>query len=85
MMTDDIAEAAAKTMNDFKAAGGDASYVEVITDPREARLVRWQLARRPGHAQRPQISRLKGAKAVYSYDASTLYPWKLGRCLYLDP
>lgn len=42
MMTDDMADAAAKTMEDFKAAGGDGSYVEVITNPQEAERVREQ-------------------------------------------
>ncbi|ORX34976.1 putative FAD dependent oxidoreductase [Kockovaella imperatae] len=61
MMTEDCAADAAKTMAAFKAAGGDASKIEVVTEAFEAE----------------RLSRLKGAKAVYAWDASTLYPWKL--------
>ncbi|WVW82635.1 hypothetical protein I302_104646 [Kwoniella bestiolae CBS 10118] len=61
LMTDEVAEVAAKTFSDYKAAGGDVSKIEVTTD----------------HCKAEKISRLKGAKAVYAWDASSLHPWKL--------
>ncbi|WVQ82459.1 hypothetical protein IAT38_004588 [Cryptococcus sp. DSM 104549] len=60
-MTEDVADSMAKTFADFKAAGGDASKIDVTLDPSKAE----------------EISRLKGAQAVYAWDASTLHPWKL--------
>ncbi|RSH90384.1 hypothetical protein EHS25_000989 [Saitozyma podzolica] len=61
LRTEEVAEAAARTMSDFKAAGGDAEGIEITIDPTEAE----------------RTSRIKGARAVYAWDASTLYPWKL--------
>ncbi|GFZ43442.1 hypothetical protein JCM24511_01162 [Saitozyma sp. JCM 24511] len=61
LMNEEVAEAAAKTMSDFKAAGGDAEGIEITVDPAEAE----------------KVARIKGARAVYAWDASTLYPWKL--------
>ncbi|OCF32819.1 hypothetical protein I316_05455 [Kwoniella heveanensis BCC8398] len=61
MTTDDIVAAAAQNMDAFKDAGGDASGVNVILDPEQAE----------------KISRVKGARAVYGWNAATLYPWKL--------
>ncbi|OCF45328.1 hypothetical protein I317_00851 [Kwoniella heveanensis CBS 569] len=61
LMTDEVAQIAAKTFAEYKAAGGDVSKIEVTTEPESAET----------------ISRLKGAKAVYAWDASTLHPWKL--------
>ncbi|OWZ50580.1 hypothetical protein C368_06725 [Cryptococcus neoformans 125.91] len=60
-MTDEVAEAAAKTFSDYMEAGGDISKIEVTTDSNKAE----------------EVSRLKGARAVYAWDASTLHPWKL--------
>ncbi|ODN77772.1 hypothetical protein L202_04902 [Cryptococcus amylolentus CBS 6039] len=60
-MTDGVADIAAKTFADYKAAGGDVSKIEVTADPLKAE----------------QVSRIKGAKSVYAWDASTLHPWKL--------
>ncbi|WVQ72711.1 hypothetical protein IAR50_002271 [Cryptococcus sp. DSM 104548] len=60
-MSDEVAATAAKTFSDYKAAGGDTSKIEVTTDPSKAE----------------EISRIKGAKSVYAWDASTLHPWKL--------
>nr|KIR84852.1 hypothetical protein I308_05028 [Cryptococcus tetragattii IND107] len=60
-MTDEVAEIAAKTFSDYFEAGGDVSKIEVTTGSKEAE----------------EISRLKGARAVYAWDASTLHPWKL--------
>ncbi|WRT68995.1 uncharacterized protein IL334_005977 [Kwoniella shivajii] len=72
MMDPEVVAKAARSMEAFKAAGGDASSIDVITDPKEAE----------------RVSRVKGAKAVYAWDASTLHPWKLvayiiERCLKL--
>ncbi|WWC73169.1 uncharacterized protein I206_107135 [Kwoniella pini CBS 10737] len=72
MMDNTVVEKAAETMKAFKAAGGDASFIDVILNPAEAE----------------DISRVKGAKAVYASPASTLHPWKLvefviKRCLRL--
>ncbi|WWC99984.1 hypothetical protein V866_006893 [Kwoniella sp. B9012] len=61
LMTDDVAEVAADNFSNYQAAGGDVSKIEVITDQDKAE----------------EISRLKGAKAVYAWDASSLHPWKL--------
>ncbi|ORY35319.1 putative FAD dependent oxidoreductase [Naematelia encephala] len=60
-MTPDVAEQATKIYADVVAAGGKTDNITVVTDPAEAE----------------KISRLKGAQAVYYWDASTLYPWKL--------
>ncbi|EAL17431.1 hypothetical protein CNBM2350 [Cryptococcus deneoformans B-3501A] len=60
-MTDEVAEMAAKTFSYYMEAGGDVSKIEVTTDSQRAE----------------EISRLKGARAVYAWDASTLHPWKL--------
>ncbi|WVO24383.1 uncharacterized protein IAS62_005749 [Cryptococcus decagattii] len=65
-MTDEVAETAAKTFSDYFEAGGDVSKIEVTTGSKEAE----------------EISRLKGARAVYAWDASTLHPWKLGESPY---
>ncbi|WVF70923.1 hypothetical protein IAT40_005718 [Kwoniella sp. CBS 6097] len=59
--TDEIVAAAAKNMSAFRDAGGDASGVEIVLDPVEAE----------------RVSRVKGARATYGWDAATLYPWKL--------
>ncbi|WWC58905.1 uncharacterized protein I303_101450 [Kwoniella dejecticola CBS 10117] len=61
LMTDDVAAVAKKTLSDYKAAGGDVSKIEVTSDP----------------AQAEKVSRIKGAKSVYAWDASSLHPWKL--------
>ncbi|WWC86544.1 uncharacterized protein L201_001421 [Kwoniella dendrophila CBS 6074] len=61
LMTDDVAAIAAKTFADYKEAGGDVSKIQVTIDQQEAE----------------KISRLKGAKAVYAWDASNLHPWKI--------
>ncbi|WWD09710.1 hypothetical protein V865_007838 [Kwoniella europaea PYCC6329] len=61
LMTDDVAEVAANNFSNYQAAGGDVSKIEVTTDQDKAE----------------EISRLKGAKAVYAWDASSLHPWKL--------
>ncbi|KAL1664913.1 FAD dependent oxidoreductase [Schizophyllum commune] len=60
-VTDEVAEATAKIFEACKAAGGPTDKVEVITDKAEA----------------VKRSRIKSACAVYAWDASTLYPWKL--------
>jgi glycine/D-amino acid oxidase-like deaminating enzyme len=84
-MTEEVAEAAARTMSDFKAAGGDAEGIEITIDPTEAERVSGTcgVGRGRGYADRltSQTSRIKGAHAVYAWDASTLYPWKLGERL----
>jgi hypothetical protein len=38
-MSEEVAEAAAKTMRDFKAAGGDAEGIAITIDPAEAEKV----------------------------------------------
>lgn len=60
-VTDEVAEATAIIYEACKAAGGPVDKVEVITDKAEA----------------VKRSRIKSACAVYAWDASTLYPWKL--------
>ncbi|WWC66135.1 uncharacterized protein I206_100035 [Kwoniella pini CBS 10737] len=60
-MTEEVAKLAEKTITEYKAAGGDVSKIDVITDPAEAE----------------RISRIRGAKALYAWNASTLHPWKL--------
>ncbi|KAL1737943.1 FAD dependent oxidoreductase-domain-containing protein, partial [Schizophyllum fasciatum] len=60
-VTDEVAESTAAIFEACKAAGGPVDKVEVITDKAEA----------------VKRSRIKSACAVYSWDASTLYPWKL--------
>ncbi|WWC97887.1 hypothetical protein V866_004775 [Kwoniella sp. B9012] len=66
LMDEEVVARSADNMRAFKAAGGDASLVDLTN----------------------QISRVKGAKAVYAWNASTLHPWKLvafviKRCLKL--
>ncbi|KIY52156.1 DAO-domain-containing protein [Fistulina hepatica ATCC 64428] len=58
--TDELAALGAKNWEAFKAAGGKTDHIEYITDPEEA----------------VKRSRVRSAKAVWSWDASTLYPWK---------
>ncbi|KAF8922380.1 DAO-domain-containing protein [Mucidula mucida] len=60
-MTEDIASSTAKTFEDFKAAGGPTSHIEHITDREEA----------------VKRSRIKNAVSVFSWDAASLYPWKV--------
>ena len=62
MMTEEAYEQAEDAMRRFVAAGGDRSAITSILDASEAE----------------KVSRLRGAKAVYAWDASTLNPWKLG-------
>jgi hypothetical protein len=38
-MTEEVAEASAKTMRDFKAAGGDAEGIKITIDSAEAEKV----------------------------------------------
>jgi hypothetical protein len=86
-MTEEVAEAAAKTMSDFKAAGGDAEGIEITVDPAEAEKVSGTCGLEHGAEATVsgcltlQVSRIMGARAVYAWDASTLYPWKLGERL----
>ncbi|ORY26997.1 putative FAD dependent oxidoreductase [Naematelia encephala] len=61
MMEDDVAKQASNIFTEYKNAGGDVSNIDVVTDPAEAE----------------KVSRLKGAKALYAWDAATLHPWKL--------
>jgi glycine/D-amino acid oxidase-like deaminating enzyme len=58
---DDVAKIAAEVFERYKTAGGQVSHISVTHDPTEAAAK----------------SRIKGAKACYSWQASTLQPWKL--------
>lgn len=60
-VNDDVAEIARESFERLKAFGGKVDNVKVTHDPEEA-------VRR---------SRIKNAKACYSWNASTLQPWKL--------
>ena len=73
-MDDEIAEQMAQTFAAYKSAGGDVSSIDVTTDAKKA----YEVCRGCGGVLTQKISRLHGARAVYSWDASTLHPWKLG-------
>ncbi|KAJ7056805.1 DAO-domain-containing protein [Mycena amicta] len=60
-MTEDVVEKALSVWEAYKAYGGNVDHIQYISDPAEAE----------------KISRLKGARAVWAWKASTLYPWKL--------
>ncbi|KAJ6592795.1 DAO-domain-containing protein [Mycena capillaripes] len=60
-MSEEVASKAAAVFEAYKAYGGKVDHVSYISDPAEAE----------------KVSRLKGAKALWAWKASTLYPWKL--------
>lgn len=79
-MSQEVADKAAKTFEDFEAAGGPTSHIEHITDREEAVKVRLHIPVSPAYPLNvffPQRSRIKSAVSVFAWDASTLYPWKL--------
>ncbi|KAL3482219.1 FAD dependent oxidoreductase [Aspergillus californicus] len=60
-VTPEVASAAKRNFDRFKAAGGRVDHIMVTNDP----------------ARAAEISRIKDAQACYAWSASTLYPWKL--------
>ncbi|KAH7389681.1 FAD dependent oxidoreductase-domain-containing protein [Phaeosphaeria sp. MPI-PUGE-AT-0046c] len=60
-VTDEVAKTAKEMFERYKAAGGKVGHITVTHDPDEA----------------VKMSRIKSAKACYSWSASTLQPWKL--------
>ncbi|KAJ7076685.1 DAO-domain-containing protein [Mycena belliarum] len=60
-MSPELAAKTAAVFDAYKAYGGKVDHITYTSDPAEAE----------------KISRLKGAQAVWSWKASTLYPWKL--------
>lgn len=58
---DEVAELAKVIFDRYKDAGGKVDHIRVTQEPAEA----------------ARISRIRGAKACYSWQASTLQPWKL--------
>ncbi|KAJ7185227.1 DAO-domain-containing protein [Mycena filopes] len=60
-MSEEVASDTAAIFDAYKAYGGKVDHIRYISDPTETE----------------QISRLKGAQALWAWPASTLYPWKL--------
>ncbi|KAJ7667035.1 DAO-domain-containing protein [Mycena rosella] len=60
-MSQELAIKAIEVFDAYKAYGGKVDHITYISDPAEAE----------------KVSRLKGAQALWSWKASTLYPWKL--------
>ncbi|KAF2185472.1 DAO-domain-containing protein [Zopfia rhizophila CBS 207.26] len=60
-LDDEVAKIARDVFKRYKDAGGKVDHIRVTHDPIEA----------------TKISRIKTAKAVYAWPASTLQPWKL--------
>ncbi|KAJ7627132.1 DAO-domain-containing protein [Roridomyces roridus] len=60
-MSPEVAHKIGAVFQAYKACGGKVDHINYISDPVEAE----------------KISRLKGAQAVWSWKASTFYPWKL--------
>jgi glycine/D-amino acid oxidase-like deaminating enzyme len=60
-LDDEVAKIAREVFERYAVAGGKVDHIKVIHDPVEA----------------AHISRIKSAKACYSWQASTLQPWKL--------
>ena len=58
---DEVARLAKEVFERYKEAGGKVDHIKATTNPAEA----------------ARISRIKDAKACYSWQASTLQPWKL--------
>lgn len=60
-LDDEVAKVAREVFERYKTAGGKVDHIKVTHDPVEAAC----------------ISRIKGARACYAWQASTLQPWKL--------
>ncbi|CAO2658539.1 Nn.00g062620.m01.CDS01 [Neocucurbitaria sp. VM-36] len=60
-LDDEVAELARDVFERYAKAGGKVDHIKVTHDPAKA----------------AKISRIQGAKACYSWQASTLQPWKL--------
>ncbi|KAJ4364988.1 hypothetical protein N0V83_008604 [Neocucurbitaria cava] len=60
-LDDEVAELAREVFGRYKEAGGKVDHITVTQDPAAAE----------------EKSRIKGAKACYAWQASTLQPWKL--------
>jgi glycine/D-amino acid oxidase-like deaminating enzyme len=60
-LDEEVAKVAKEVFDRYRDAGGKVDHIQVTHDPAEA----------------AKITRIKGAKACYSWKASTLQPWKL--------